>query len=54
MTREITLKFTQEIPQQYIEKRKPLEEVSKILIKEIKNSFNFNGTIEVIELKEFE
>ena len=52
MTREVTIKFTQEIPPQYVNGRKPIEEASKLLIKEIRESFNFNGNIEVIEEKE--
>lgn len=52
MTREVTIKFTQEIPPQYVKGRKPIEEASKLLIEEIRKSFNFNGIIEVVEEKE--
>ena len=52
MKREVTLKFIQEIPPQYVETRKPLEEVAKMLVNEIRNSFNFNGDIEISETKE--
>ena len=52
MTREVTLKFTQEIPPKYIDDRKSLSEASKLLITAIRESFNFNGEIEVLEEKE--
>ena len=54
MDREITLKFTQTIPGKYIEDRKPLNQASDILIRAIRNEFQFDGTIEVVEAKEYE
>ena len=53
MKREITLKFTQTIPEQYIENRKTLKQASDTIVGAIKNEFNFDGDIEVVEAKEY-
>lgn len=54
MKREITLKFKQEIPPEYVDNRKSLKDASEILVKVIKNEFNFDGEIEIVETKEFD
>lgn len=54
MKREITLKFVQTIPKEYIDGRKSLEQAANTLISSIKNEFSFNGEIEVLEAKEIE
>lgn len=52
MKREITLKFTQTIPESRIKNRKSLTDASNLLVHTIKNEFNFDGTIEVVDAKE--
>ena len=54
MKREFTLKLSQTVPLEYINTRKPMDEVSKFLIDTIKKTFHFDGEIEVIEAKEVE
>ena len=54
MKREFTLKLSQTIPPEYIDTRKPIDEVSELLINAMKAAFNFDGKIEIIDTKEIE
>lgn len=54
MKREFVLKFLQTISPEYMNTRKSMDEVSKILVDTIKKELFFNGEIEVIGAKEVE
>lgn len=54
MKREFTVKLSQTIPPEYIKTRKPIDEISKLLIDAMKAAFNFDGKIEIIDAKEIE
>lgn len=54
MKRELVLKFSQTVPPEYVATRKSVDEVSKILVDAIKNNFDFNGTIEVVDAREID
>lgn len=54
MKREFTLKLSQTIPPEYVNTRKPIDEVSKLLINTMKVVFNFDVKVEIVDAKEIE